>query len=347
MKQKLLSRDEFREGVFARDQHKCCICKEPAQDAHHIIERRLWTDSGGYFIDNGASLCGKHHIEAEETTLHCDDIRLACGIKNIVLPEHLYVDQEYDKWGNPIVNEHTRLKGDLFYDESVQKILAQGKVLDLFSKYVKYPRSYHTPWSDKVTKDDKKLTDDLHFHGKEVVVTVKMDGECTTMYNDYIHARSINSGAHETRNKVKDIWAQVGYQLSEDERICGENLYARHSVAYDDLPSYFMVFSWWNGDTCLSWDETVFNAEVLELETVPVIYRGIYDQKKIHALYEENYKGDKCEGYVVRFADEFKYGQFRNSLMKYVDPIFREKINNSHGHWISKKIEPNKLGWLC
>lgn len=338
----LLSRDDFREGVFARDGHKCVICGEPAQDAHHIIERRLFED-GGYYLDNGASLCGKHHIMAEETTLHCDEIREACGIEKILLPEHLYADQEYDKWGNPVVNNNVRLKGELFHDESVQKILAQGKVLDLFSDHIKYPRTYHAPWTGSTTKDDKVCKNDDHFQGKEVVATIKMDGENTTMYQDYIHARSINSGPHETRNKVKDIWAQVGYQLSKGERICGENLYAKHSIAYEGLPSYFMVFSWWEESTCLSWEDTVFNAAVLELDVVPVMYEGTYDRDLIQEIYERDFKGEGCEGYVIRLAGEFEYGQFKNSVMKYVDPKFRQKVNSAHGHWISKKIEPNKL----
>ncbi len=29
---KLLTRDEFREGVFERDNHKCVVCQEDAQD---------------------------------------------------------------------------------------------------------------------------------------------------------------------------------------------------------------------------------------------------------------------------------------------------------------------------
>lgn len=342
MENKLLNRDDFREGVFERDGHKCVICKAPAQDAHHILERRLFED-GGYYLNNGASLCGEHHIEAEMTTLDCDTIREACGITEIVLPEHLYSDQEYDKWGNPIINNNVRLKGDLFYDESVQKILKQGNVLELFSKYVKYPRTYFVPWGDKTTKDDKKLANDDHFIGKRVVCTVKMDGENTTMYPDYIHARSINSGSHPTRNRVKELWSQIGYQLSEDERICGENLYAKHSIKYENLPSYFMVFSHWEGNTCLSWEETVFNAQVLELDVVPVIYEGIYDRDKIIELYEKNFKGGSCEGYVIRLADSFEYGQFRKSVMKFVEPEFRQKVNSSHGHWISQKIEPNEL----
>jgi len=34
---KLLTRDEFREGVFKRDNYKCVVCGAPAKDAHHII----------------------------------------------------------------------------------------------------------------------------------------------------------------------------------------------------------------------------------------------------------------------------------------------------------------------
>lgn len=65
---KLHTRDEFREKVFSRDNSLCVICGKPAKDAHHIIERRLFTD-GGYYLDNGASLCETHHILAEQYSI--------------------------------------------------------------------------------------------------------------------------------------------------------------------------------------------------------------------------------------------------------------------------------------
>lgn len=87
----LLNRDDFRESVFKRDGFLCVICKASAKDAHHILERRLFKpDSEGYYIDNGASLCEQHHIEAEQTTLGCDEIRKAAGITEIILPNHFY-----------------------------------------------------------------------------------------------------------------------------------------------------------------------------------------------------------------------------------------------------------------
>ena len=337
--EQLLTRDRFREGVFTRDNHKCVICGEPAQDAHHILERRLWPD-GGYYLSNGASLCGKHHIMAEETTLSVEEIRLACKIDKYVIPEHLYDDIVYDKWGNPIMPNGTRLKGDLYYDESVNKILTKGGVIDLFSKYVKYPRTYHVPWSN-LLKDDRMLVDDSQFHDKRVIVTLKMDGENTTLYNDYIHARSLDSGSHESRNWVKGFWSRMSYLLDDNMRVCGENLYAVHSLKYEALPTYFMAFSIWINNVCLSWDETLEYAELLGVQTVPVIYDGIYDAELIKKTFKQYEKTN--EGYVIRLADEFKYGDFRKSSAKYVRPEFRQVVNTSHGHWISKKIEVNQL----
>lgn len=82
----LLTRDNFRESVFSRDNHNCLICGVQAKDAHHIIDRRLFSD-GGYYLDNGASLCETHHIEAETTVLSAQKIREILNIKNPVLPE--------------------------------------------------------------------------------------------------------------------------------------------------------------------------------------------------------------------------------------------------------------------
>jgi hypothetical protein len=334
-----LSRDDFRNGVFERDNHKCVICGCEAKDAHHIIERRLFSN-GGYCLDNGASLCEKHHIEAEETILSCDEIRLKAGINNIVIPEHFYADYDYDKWGNILLATGLRIKGELFYDESVQKILKQGGVIDLFQKYVKYPRTYHLPWSN-LLKNDRMLENDEHFIGKNVIVTLKMDGENTTMYNDYIHARSLDSQSHETRNWVKGVWSKINYMLDDNMRICGENLFAVHSVKYENLKSYFMMFSIWIDNKCLSWNETIEYAQIIGLETVPVIYNGIYNKEKIIEAFAPYEKQN--EGYVVRIADEFNYIDFRRSIAKFVRPEFRQAVNNSHGHWISKKVEVNKL----
>lgn len=337
MKTKLLTRDQFREGVFSRDNHKCVICGAEGQDAHHIIERRLWTN-GGYYLDNGATLCGEHHLLAESTELTCEEIRTAAGINTTMIPEHLYSDNNYryDKWGNIILPNETRLVGKLFHDESVQKIISP--VLDQFTQWVKYPRTYHVPWSQDGRKDDKYLQSMSNFEGRHVVVTEKMDGENTTMYSNHIHARSINSGTHPTRKWVKGLWGRIAWEIPEGWRICGENMYAKHTVSYNDLASYFLVFSIWDEmNNCLSWDETLEYCDILGLNTVPVLYTGEYDEKLIQEKF--TYDGISKEGWVIRNAELFHYKDFRSNIAKCVGKDFVLP----HGHWASKKTETNQL----
>jgi hypothetical protein len=268
-KEPLLSRDDFRNGVFERDGHKCVLCGAPPTAAHHIIERRLFSapeELSGYFLSNGASVCDPCHIACEETIVSVDQVRHAAGITNIVIPSYFYDDAEYTKWGDVVLPNGTRSKGPLFYDESVQKILKQGGVLDLYIKYVKHPRLSHLPWSDGMQSDDRRLENLSGLEGHEVVVTTKMDGKQTTIYNDYLHARSIDGPPHESRAWLKNFAAKWQYQLADNERICGENLFAQHSILYDEsnpVPSYFCGFSMWREDMRLQWDDMIENFELL------------------------------------------------------------------------------------
>jgi len=347
MKPVLLTRDQFRSGVFERDSNRCVVrnalgvrCEQEAADAHHILERRLWSD-GGYYLDNGASVCPDHHIEAEQTLIGCTDLREWAGITNLVIPDHLYRDQGYDKWGNPLLPNGSRMCGELFYDESVQKILAP--VLHLFTVRVKYPRTYHLPWSPGVTKDDRVIAaKDLDaLLNMELVVTAKMDGENTTMYRDGLHARSLDYEPHGSRDWVRALHARVAHEIPERWRICGENLFAKHSIHYSNLESQFLVFSIWDGLRCLSWDDTVEYAGMLNLPVVPALSRGSYLRTQLQALgptlVKDGYQGDPCEGFVVRRADEFQYGDFRRSVAKYV----RANHVQTHGHWMRNQITPN------
>jgi len=230
----LLTRDNFREAVFYRDKGACVFCGEEAADAHHIMERRLFPD-GGYYLSNGASVCPEHHIKCETTEISVEEVREAAGIDKYVIPPHLYMDTVYDKWGNPILPNGQRLKGELFHDESVQKILAQGGVLQQFTHWVKYSRTHHLPWSPGITDDDRVLTSLNPFIGNRVIVTAKQDGECTTIYSDYSHARSVDSGNHPSRAYIRYLQGKIGHDIPEGWRVCGENLYAQHSIAYENL----------------------------------------------------------------------------------------------------------------
>lgn len=325
----LLSRDKFREDVFARDNHKCVVCGKEAVDAHHIMERRLFED-GGYYLDNGASLCADHHIEAEKTLISPDQLRDACGIKRKVIPSHMYDDIVYDKWGNPILPNGNRTKGELFEDGSVKKILEQGNVLHLFKDIVKYHRTYHVPWSEGMNDDDRQHPDMGFFKDKRIVVSVKMDGSNCSLYKDYIHGRSIEPlDNHPCNNWVKNFWSTIRFDIPDGWRICGENMFAVHSIKYDNLESYFLGFSIWNEkNECLSWDETKFWFEMLGVKHVPILYDGVYDEEKIKSLWDDK-KWQTMEGYVVRNHDSFIYQKFRHNVAKFV----RKGHVQTNKHW--------------
>jgi len=342
----LLDRDDFRESVFKRDGHVCVICGKPAKDAHHIIERRLFSE-GGYYLDNGASLCEKHHLEAEMTVLECDVIRAAAGIKTVILPEHFYEDVEYDKWGNQILRNGTRIKGELFEDESVQKILKAGNVLNEFTDYVKYPRTYHLPYSPGMNRDDHMRTDTKIFRGQKIMICEKLDGENTSCYTDRITARSLETSSHPSRNWVKNLWAQFSYNIPTGWRVCGENMFAKHAIHYSKangnaLKTFFYMFSIWDDkNMCLSWDETVEWAELLGLTLVPVYYYGVYNIDVIADLNKKmETSPDIVEGYVIRLAREYHYSEFRDVCGKYVR---KNHVQNNHGHWTTQKIIKNEL----
>lgn len=341
MEPKLLTRDEFRDGVFKRDNFKCVFCDQPAVDAHHIIERRLWTD-GGYYLENGASVCEEHHLQCEMTIISVEQVREACGITKIVVPEQFYPEQRIDKWGNYILDDGRRTRGELFFDESVQKILAKGNVLGLFTPYIKYGRTFHLPWSPGLHSDDKALKDCSQFEGRRVVISKKMDGENSTAYYDgHVHARSIDSRGGEDRAWVKKFLVEnVCFNLPEGWRVCGENLWAEHSIPYKNLPSYFMGFSIWNEQNiCLDWEETKEWFDLLNVTCVPVLYDGIFNLDVLRNI-EKEMNFDVDEGYVVRVAESFKYSDFKYSVAKYV----RADHVNTVKHWRhGQAFKPNGL----
>ncbi len=75
-------------------------------------------------------------------------------------------------------------------------------------KRFKYPKTMHFPWSPGLQNDDRMLESADVFLGKEVVITEKFDGENTSIYTDHIHARSLDSQNHSSRNWVRAFAAQ-------------------------------------------------------------------------------------------------------------------------------------------
>ena len=208
---------------------------------------------------------------------------------------------------------------------------------------MKYPRTYHVPFSPGATKDDKKLKDGWfeYYRGKEIVVTEKLDGENSCLCQKGVFARS--HGA-ETRSPWSiNLWGDDGLYckvkglIDDDLLIFGENLYGEHSIHYEKLRDYFHVFACYNEttDKWWSWDDVKFVSKVLGVPHVPTLWRGIAESEDqireliIQTMNMPSAYGNTKEGVVMRLANEFDGEDFPNYVCKYV----RANHVQTDEHW--------------
>lgn len=207
----------------------------------------------------------------------------------------------------------------------------------------KFPKTFHFTWSPNLQNDDRMLPSDDILVGKNVVASLKIDGENCCMSREHIHARSISSKDHPSRHWVKSLHAQIKFNIPENWFLFGENVFATHSIHYRNLPSYFFLFTVVNEQNIvLSWDETKEWAELLGLQTVPPLYEGVWDVERIKACQYDHCPmgwGDSQEGYVVRNSGSFHWDEFQSNCGKCV----RKDHVQTSDHWLNQALVPNEL----
>ena len=77
----------------------------------------------------------------------------------------------------------------------------------------------------------------------------------------------------------------------------------------------------------------------MDLQTVPVLFRGIWDEEGMRHAYQPTYGKDPMEGFVVRLAGKFPYGRFRSSVAKYVRTHHVQTSKN----WMYQQTVKNNL----
>lgn len=179
-----------------------------------------------------------------------------------------------------------------------------------------------------------------NFEGKEIVVTLKMDGENWSLYKNYKHPRSLNFIQQESNGWLDNFHNRIKNDIHDNWRICGECLYNKHSIFYNNLRSYFYgicIFD--ENNIALSWSVTVEYFKLMNIFPVVSIFRGLFNYKHIRHLHDEYFNGDENEGFVIRLKDEIKYDDFSKSFAKYV----RENHVKTDKHWKYSEKTINKI----
>jgi hypothetical protein len=231
--------------------------------------------------------------------------------------------------------------------------------------FVKYPRTPHL-FGSTGTDDDKHMgeTESLKFVADpSLIAEEKLDGgNCGLHFLSsgkmvlQCRGHEITAGMHPQWDLFKQ-WVQVKRPVLENMLgsqyiLYGEWLYAKHSVHYRGLISYFFEFDIWDKDAqaFLDLESRLILLEGTNIQTVPVIHRGAATLEKLKSLigvsaFDSQFQNpatgrtdNLMEGIYLRTeADGFVTGR-----AKLVRPEFVEKVKQSP-HWKEQAMVPNQL----
>lgn len=246
---------------------------------------------------------------------------------------------------------------------------------------VKFPRTPHVEGSAlQPGDDDQPLFDADALAGTEVVVTEKLDGTNVGLRFDEHGRPSLFSRSHFLGTEVwfDRVKAQVAASaarwfelMGSTVVLYGEWLLPKHTVFYDSLPAYWIVFDAFDLERSEFFATSQREAllDRLGLGSPPVIWRGPGERlpsvrslvgRSAFASPELSARFDQLvaerglslpiergqteltgsmEGVVVRLE---RGGRFAGRC-KYVRPGFRQTIADSKTHWASRPFVPNLL----
>ncbi len=223
------------------------------------------------------------------------------------------------------------------------------------SEFFRYPHTPHVDWLGVGgPRDDKVLapTEALALLAGNVVVEEKLDGAnlgFSVAPDGSIRAQ--NRGQYLAR-PFTGQFSRLGSWLSEHEdwlrqelshsvMIFGEWCSARHSLDYDRLPDWWLMFDVYDRSSKRFWSTTRRNelADKLGVAVVPCEHRGHVSMEQLRnwlTSEESRFRNGKVEGFVIRKEDAF----WLQSRAKLVHPGFTQAIAE---HWRARLIEWNSV----
>lgn len=248
----------------------------------------------------------------------------------------------------------------------------------------KYPRTPHIEGS-RIQLGDEDLSQipfaDLA--GRHAVIEEKVDGANSAISFDedgqlLLQSRGhyLTGGYRERHFNFMKQWAQIHatefYDMLGSRYIMyGEWMYAKHSIFYDALPSYFMEFDILDRETGRFLDTHLRHEMTanMPISSVPVLAEGTFERKedllkllgpsnyitprhieKLRAYAEANGldpdrqcretdPSDLMEGLYIKIEENGEVVR----RMKFVRQSFLQCVEESQTHWLDRPIIPNQL----
>lgn len=221
--------------------------------------------------------------------------------------------------------------------------------------FLRFPHTPHIEWlGEGVPRDDKVMSaaEVKELLESQVVIEEKLDGANLGF--------SIGSdGALRVQNRGQYLQEPYGGQfrkldgwlrkhedalfdtIGDGLILFGEWCAARHSIQYDRLPDWLLVFDVYDRKT-LKFRSTARRNELaasIGLSIVPTVHQGQITLEKLVRLVRSHrsaYRTGSMEGVVVRQESD----EWLETRAKLVHPDFTQAIGD---HWSKRRMEWNRL----
>lgn len=216
--------------------------------------------------------------------------------------------------------------------------------------FIKYKKIPHLPGSKHTDPDDSSV---LRYPTGEFFVFEKLDGTNIGIgYDKTTGTLTLqNRGGYLKDKRPHEQWGEARrwvmdrahvflpyFEENPNTILFGEFLYARHSIKYDTLPDYFILFDIWNGREWASSYYTILaTARRLGLNNnLPPMIERTSDITKFLSMRDRVIPkySEQLEGFIFRKTDKYSI------VYKYVMPTFVAGIEE---HWFNRKVEVNGL----
>ena len=221
--------------------------------------------------------------------------------------------------------------------------------------FFRFPHTPHAAWLGKSTpRDDKVLssTEASALLSSEVRVEEKIDGANLGFSLRHDGQWAVQNRGQYLLEPYRGQFSRLASWLGLHEWqwrekvdssliLFGEWCAARHSLDYDNLPDWFLLFDVYDREKEMFWSAKRRDklAETLGIAAVPALFQAQTDLMRLKKLVNESlsqYRSGPLEGIVIRRDNE----DWCEARAKLVRAEFTQAISD---HWRSRTIQWNRV----